>query len=143
MKTLGRTMKRRAFGFVFITTLVVWLFGSAGMYAFERHEAGGLESFPYAMWWTAMLLTSIGSEYWPKTGAGRALCFILGMYGFTVLGYFTATLASYFLGRDAESKNSEIPSANQLKALQKELTALRKELQLTLTEKNARDNRKD
>jgi voltage-gated potassium channel len=51
-----------------------------------------------------MLLTSIGSEYWPRTGSGRALCLLLAIYGFAVFGYITAALASYFVGRDAEKK---------------------------------------
>ena len=49
-----------------------------------------------------MLLTSIGSEYWPQTAEGRVLCFLLSLYGFAVFGYVTAVLASFFVGRDAD-----------------------------------------
>ena len=31
-----------------------------------------------------MLLTSLGSKYWPRTAEGRVLCFILALYGFAV-----------------------------------------------------------
>jgi voltage-gated potassium channel len=53
-------------------------------------------------------LTSIGSDYFPQSAEGRLLCFIIALYGFAVFGYVTATLATYFVGRDAEAKDSEI-----------------------------------
>jgi voltage-gated potassium channel len=50
-----------------------------------------------------MLLTSIGSDYFPKSSEGRILCLLLAIYGFAVFGYMTATLASFFLERDVDS----------------------------------------
>ena len=47
------------------------------MYTLEKDVPGGLRNYPEALWLTAMLLTSLGSEYWPCTGEGRALCFLL------------------------------------------------------------------
>ncbi len=44
----------------------------------------------------------MGSDYWPRTPEGRILCLLLALYAFAVFGYVTATLASYFIGRDAE-----------------------------------------
>ena len=78
------------------------------MYAFE-HEAGqnaSFDSYASSLWWTLMLLSTMGSEYWPKTGSGRALCLLLSIYGFAVFGYITAALASYFVGRDVENKQT-------------------------------------
>jgi voltage-gated potassium channel len=47
----------------------VLIAGSAGMYAFESNLAGeeGLETYGEALWWTAMILTTVGSQYWPQT----------------------------------------------------------------------------
>ncbi len=104
MNSLGNTMKRRGITYMVILTLIVVFAGGAGIYAFEQDAAGGsgFESYWDALWWTAMLLTSLGSEYWPQTSEGRALCLLLAIYGFAVFGYITATLASFFVGRDAE-----------------------------------------
>jgi voltage-gated potassium channel len=88
----------------------------------------GLNSYGAAVWWTAMLLTSIGSEYWPKTPEGRVLCFLLSLYGFAVFGYVTAALASFFIGRDAESGETELVSAKPIKELRAEIAALHEEL---------------
>ena len=48
-----------------------------------------------AVWWTAMLLTTMGSEYWPRTPEGRVLCLLLALYAFAVFGYVTAAIAAY------------------------------------------------
>ena len=56
-----------------------------------------------------MLLTSIGSEYWPRTAEGRLLCFLLSLYGLGVFGYITASFASFFLGRDADAQRHAGP----------------------------------
>lgn len=103
--SLRRTMRRRGLGYVLGLTAVVAVAGAAGMYAFE-HESGppaGFGTYASALWWTLMLLTSMGSEYWPRTGAGRTLCLLLSIYGFAVFGYITAALASYFVDRDTRA----------------------------------------
>jgi voltage-gated potassium channel len=109
-------------------TLIVLLTGAAGMYAFERDEGQTLSTYGKALWWTAMVLITMGSEYWPKSPEGQILCLLLAVYGFTVFGYFTALLATYFLGRDAEDKETEIAGAGQIEELQHEIQLLRQEI---------------
>ncbi len=67
------------------------------MLAFEAAAEieGGFTSYADALWWTAMLLTSMGSEFWPKSPEGRILCLLLAFYGFAVFGYITASFASF------------------------------------------------
>jgi voltage-gated potassium channel len=129
MRALGRAMGRRGFGYVVALTFLVTLAGAAGMYAFERGAAeGGIEDVGDAVWWTAMLMTTMGSEYWPQTAEGRILGFVLALYAFAVFGYVTATLASYFVGRDAESGEGEVAGEVSIRALREEIAALRAEL---------------
>lgn len=129
MRTLAATMHRRAFGYVFLLTLIVICLGAAGMLAFEKDVNKGFDNYGEALWWTAMLMTSLGSEFWPQTPEGKALCFLLSLYGFAVFGYFTATLASFFMGRDADSQSGEIAGAKQIHALHTEIIALRKQIE--------------
>lgn len=75
-----------------------------------------------------MMITTIGSEYFPRTAEGRVLCFVLALYGFAVFGYVTATLATFFVGRDAENKESEIVGAEDIKSLRGEIALLREEI---------------
>jgi voltage-gated potassium channel len=128
MRALGASMGRRGLGYVLALSFVVVLSGAAGMYAFENEIPGGINTYSESLWWTAMLLTSIGSEYWPQTAEGRVLCFILSLYGFAVFGYVTATLATFFIGRDAEDAGAEIAGAKSLEALRAEIAALHDEV---------------
>ncbi|MDZ7670293.1 MAG: potassium channel family protein [Gammaproteobacteria bacterium] len=125
MRALRATMSRRGFGYVVLLTLIVDLAGAAGMYAFE---ARGFDSYASALWWTSMLITTIASDYWPQTAEGRLLCLFLSLYGLAVFGYVTATLATYFIGRDAESDASELAGDRSIRALRSEIAALRQEL---------------
>src|SRR4051812_7410761 len=97
--------ERRGFGYVALSVIVVFA-GVAGILAFESDVEGGIKTYGDALWWTAMMLTTIGSEYFPKTVESRVLCFIIALYGFAVFGYVTATLATFFVGRDVENKES-------------------------------------
>lgn len=109
MNTLRVYMKLRGFGYVAAISVIVTFLGAAGMLAFERVPPGekGLNDYGDALWWTAMIMTTLGSDYWPKTGEGRILCFILASYSFTVISYFTAFLATFFIGRDASPQDPE------------------------------------
>jgi voltage-gated potassium channel len=130
MRALGMAMGRRGFGYVMALTLVVTLAGAAGMYAFEREtpDGRGLNSYGAALWWTAMIVTTMGSDYWPQSAEGRILCLVLSIYALGVLGYITATLASFFVDRDAASEQSDIAGAQAIESLRKEIAALRAEL---------------
>ena len=138
MKALGATMERRGFGYVIALTTAVTLAGAAGMYAFEQDVPNGLDSYTSALWWTAMLMTSMGSQYWPETAEGRVLCFLLSLYGFAVFGYVTATLATFFIGRDADSEDAEIAGARSIEALRGDIAALRADISALVGERGIR-----
>jgi voltage-gated potassium channel len=128
MRALGASLQRRGFGYVVALTVLVIFSGAAGMYAFENGTPGGLNSYGEALWWTAMVMTTMGSQYWPQTLEGRVLCVFLALYAFAVFGYVTAMLATFFIGRDAENNEAELAGAKELAALRKELSALREEI---------------
>ena len=131
MRALGASLSRRGFGYVLALTVLVAFTGAAGMYAFENAAPGGLKSYGEALWWTTMVLTTMGSQYWPQTIKGRVLCVFLALYAFAVFGYVTATLATFFIGRDAEDDKAELAGARQLAALREEMIALREEIRRT------------
>lgn len=139
MRALSATMGRRGFGYVVAMTAIVTLAGAAGMYAFENQNPGGrgLNDYGSALWWTAMVMTTMGSEYWPQTAEGRVLCLLLSLYAFAVFGYVTAALASFFVGRDAENEEAEIAGAKAVEALRLEVAALRQELRAVLDSRGA------
>ena len=125
MNALKATLRRRGFGYVLGLTLIVLGLGAAGMMSFEP---GAFDSYGHALWWTGMLITSIGSDYWPVTVEGRLLSALLALYGLAVFGYIAATFASFFIGRDADSPRGEVAGSVELAALRKEIAALRQAL---------------
>lgn len=123
MKSLGATMKRRGFGYVMLLTMIVTFGGAAGMYAIEKNNPG-FENYGMALWWTAMRLITAGSDFWPMTPEGRGLAFILALFGYAIFGYVTATLATFFIGRDAEEEKAPVAGTKEINKLKEMITEL-------------------
>ncbi len=128
MKALGASLSRRGFGDVLALTVLVAFAGVTGIYAVENHGPGGPHSYIESLWWSAMLITTMGSEYWPRTAEARVLCVFPALYVFGVFGYVTAALATFFVGRDADSSDAEVAGAVQVAVLRDEVIALRDEI---------------
>ncbi len=124
LKSLGKTMKRRAFGYVMMLTVIVTFAGAAGMYALENPNPG-FTSYGLALWWTAMRVITAGNEFNPLTPEGRGLAFLIAVFGYSIFGYVTATFATFFIGRDAEEQNAPVAGSKQLDELKAEVRALR------------------
>lgn len=145
MHAVGNVLGRRGVGYVVALTAIVTVAGAAGMAQFESpaalREAGyaaaettgaGLGNYGEALWWTAMIMTTMGSEYWPKTLEGRILGWLLAMYAFAIFGYITAIIASLFVRQDAASlppaPTSLAMDSSEVGALRAEVAALRAQL---------------
>jgi voltage-gated potassium channel len=65
MNALRASLGRRGLGYVVLLTALVALLGAGGMLAFEpaSEVEGSFTSYGEALWWTAMLLTTMGSEF--------------------------------------------------------------------------------
>jgi voltage-gated potassium channel len=94
-------------GYLLLLTALLALLGAGGRFALEpaSEVEGEFNSYGEALWWTGMLLTLLGSEFWPQTVQGRLLCFLLSLYGFAVFGYITASFASFSSGATRRRRN--------------------------------------
>ena len=124
LRSLGRAMQKRGAGYVSVLTVAVIFAGAAGMLVFE----GGGPNAPFsgyaeALWWTAMIVTTLGSDFWPQTAEGRVLTLLLSIYAVGVFGYLAASLASSFIEKEASNKET---SNKELAAVRGELEQLRK-----------------
>lgn len=114
MRALARSMGRRGGGFVAAAAVVVLLAGAAGMLAFERGEPNSpITSYGTALWWTAMVMTTMGSDYWPRPPEGRLLCLGLSLFAFGAFGYLTAALASFFVDREQRQPDAPAMTINE------------------------------
>jgi voltage-gated potassium channel len=125
MNALKRTLERRGFGYVAALTIAVSALGAAGMMSFEPQI---FESYGHALWWTGMIMTTIGSDPWPLSDEGRVLSILLAIYGLAVFGYIAAAFASFFIGRDAEEAEGEVAGSAEISALRTEIRQLREAL---------------
>jgi voltage-gated potassium channel len=123
MKSLGATMQRRGFAYVMFLAVIVTFAGAAGMYGIEKGHQG-FENYGMALWWTSMRVITAGSDYWPITPEGRGLAFILALFGYGIFGYVTATLATFFIGRDAEEEKAPVAGAKDVNELKQMITVL-------------------
>lgn len=130
INALRMSFDRRGLGYVLLSTVLLTLLGAAGMLAFEpaSEVERGFDSYGDALWWTAMLMSTIGSDFWPRTAEGRVLTLLLSVYGLAVFGYITASLASFFIGQEAQAQDSEVVGARDLAALREEIALLRTQL---------------
>jgi voltage-gated potassium channel len=129
MGALGRSMGRRGIGYVLALSTLITLGGAAGMYFFEKGVPNNaIAGFGSALWWTAMIMTTLGSSYWPQSAEGRVLCLLLSFYAFAVWGYVTASLATFFVGRDADDDEAELPGKKDIDMLREELAGLRRDV---------------
>lgn len=132
MRALRTTMRKRRFGYVLALTVIVTLAGAAGIYSFEKDAPAdspyALKSYGAALWWTAMVMTTMGSQYWPLTPEGRILCLILALYAFTVFGYVTAMLATLFIGLDTGRSDELSADTGTIDELRREIAELRRAL---------------
>jgi len=126
---LQSTMERRGLQYLLILTAIVTFAGAAGMYKFEHNPTGvGINSYGSALWWTAMVMTTLGSDYFPHTVPGRILCFLLAVFAFSIFGYITAAIASYFVNKDASDTRSPISNEATVEQVLAEVRALREQI---------------
>jgi voltage-gated potassium channel len=126
LKSLAATMKKHAFGYVMILTLIMTFAGAAGMYALENPKPG-FDSYGMALWWTSMRVVTSNNEFNPSTPEGRGLALIITIFGYTIFGYLTASFASFFIGLDTKKQNLA-NETKELQALRKEVTLLSKKI---------------
>ena len=134
MEALNHTLRRHGIGYIALLTAIVTLLGAAGMLSFESQapQHPGFHGYWDALWWTAMIMTTMGSQYWPQTMAGRILAFLLALYAFAIFGYITATIATFFIGRETrdirKAEQGEKEELGETRALRDELARMRAEL---------------
>jgi voltage-gated potassium channel len=127
MRSIRRALGRRGAGYALVFTFVVIFAGAAGMLHFERIPNGpqSIDTYPKALWWTAMQMTNIGTAYSIKTPGGRILCLAISIFAIAMFGYLTALFATFLIDRDAKDPKIEIARQKSLQDLQEEIIRLR------------------
>jgi voltage-gated potassium channel len=69
MQILGSILGRHGFGYIIGMTLIIIMVAAASIQALE----GKFENYGDALWWRAMMITTMGTDFWPETVEGRIL----------------------------------------------------------------------
>jgi voltage-gated potassium channel len=118
-------LKRRRLGQLAIISAMVMLVGAALGFLLEAGAPGSpIEDFGDALWWSAALVTTIGSELYPVTTAGRILGFVLMIYAIGIFTYFIGSVASVLVAFDA-SRTQKPEERGGVELSEDEVEALR------------------
>ncbi len=118
-------LKRRRLGQLAIISAMVILLGAAAGFLLEAEAPGGqIRTFGDALWWSATLVTTVGSELYPVTVGGRVLGFLLMLYAIGIFSYFIGAIASVLVESDAR-RISEAEQRGDVSLSRGELEALR------------------
>ena len=83
-------------------------------------EGATITSFRRAVWWAVVTTTTVGyGDYTPITPVGRAIAILLMILGIGLIGTVSATVAAWFVTRDAggtTDTSSAATSASELEA---------------------------
>jgi voltage-gated potassium channel len=90
-----------AFGTLFLGAWAVLLFE-------ENAKTGNIHSYPQALWWAIVTVTTVGyGDKYPVTGGGRVVATVLMLVGIGLIGVLTATVASVFMKEHTDSAKEE------------------------------------
>ncbi len=133
IRFVRRALGKRGAGYVIVLTAVVIFTGAAGILHFESlsEDVARIQSYPNAVWWTAMQMTNIGSTYSIKTAGGKIICLAVSIYSAGMFGYLTALFAALIIDRDIKVPKVEVSNQKQLQDIQEEIIKLRKLIEET------------
>ena len=92
----------------------------------EGGENASIQSFPDALWWAVVTITTVGyGDMVPVTAAGRAVAFILMFGGIAFFSGVTANLASYLVRGEDSHKKALSQLITEVEGLRREVAQLR------------------
>lgn len=120
LKMLNRSARGKLRGqiAVYVTgaTLLILLVGSLAVLDAERGARGAtITSYPDALWWTVVTVTTVGyGDHFPVTTAGRLVALGLMVAGIALVGVVTATLATWLIDKVREEEDEDEIAALRL-----------------------------
>jgi len=91
----------------------------------EGGENASIQSFPDALWWAVVTITTVGyGDMVPVTAAGRAIGFILMLGGIAFFSGITANLASYLVRGGESDKRVLAQLIREVEGLRQEVARL-------------------
>lgn len=112
-RAVERVTRKHKLGRAMALTAGVTVLGAVGLIGFEGQ---GVDHFGTALWWSAAFVTTVGSNFEPRTAEGRVLALLLVIWGLGVVGYVTAAIATSLIG-DTATDASATPDGDDVDEL--------------------------
>ena len=123
---LWTLLDRRGVRGTVVLALTIMFGATAAIWAVESGAGSQVQSWDSALWWTLHTMATGDGVKEASTVLGRIVGAIVTLLGFALLGMLTATIAAWFVEQDQDKEQEQI--LEELKVLQNEVTALRKEI---------------
>ena len=118
-------LRRRRLGQLALISVLVILIGATLGFILENGVPGSqIETFGDALWWSATTVTTVASEIYPVTMAGRVLGFFLMLYAVGIFSYFIASISTVLVEADARQTH-EAKRRGELRLSEREVDTLR------------------
>jgi voltage-gated potassium channel len=130
-RAAGRALRGRVLVYAIGASVILVITASLAMLDVERHAPGSnITNIGDSLWWAVVTITTVGyGDVAPVTAEGRLIAVAVMIAGIALLGTVTATLASFFIDRVAETATAESDETqSEIQALTREIQALRAEV---------------
>lgn len=123
LKLAHRFFGRRRFHYVAALATSLVLLGALAVFTVESTENPAIRGYGDALWWAIVTTTTVGyGDVSPVTLEGRVIAVGLMLVGISVIGVFTATVASLFFEQEQGTVNSEMADVTRrLAAIEEKL----------------------
>jgi voltage-gated potassium channel len=128
----GRALRGRVVIYAAGASLILVFVASLAELDVERNAVGShIHNFGDAIWWACVTITSVGyGDVTPVTLEGRFIAVGVMIAGIALLGTVTATLASFFIDRVADTAKEETDETlAAIATLTAEIASLRSQLE--------------
>ncbi|SNT65526.1 voltage-gated potassium channel [Asanoa hainanensis] len=111
------------------TVMLVMVAGLAVLDAERGSPNSNIESYPQALWWGVVTITTVGyGDHYPATAAGRLVALGLMIGGIGLIGFVTGSLASWIVERVSAADRPSEATKEDIDAVLAELRTLRAEV---------------
>ena len=130
-KALGSAIRGRVVVYTVSAAVLLVFVASLAVLDAERHSPNAdIQTYGQALWWSMTTITTVGyGDLYPVTVEGRIIAVLLMIGGISLVGFITATLASWIVQRVAEEEtDNRTATAAQIEELHSEVRLLAAEV---------------
>jgi len=100
---------------VLIAACATLLLGAWLVLIFEENaKASNIHSYPDALWWAIVTVTTVGyGDRYPVSAGGRIVAAVLMLVGIGLIGVLTATVASVFIKEHTDANKEELKKSHR------------------------------